>query len=206
MQYIPTFLRIQIGGMLAFVVVLYGLGDYLLLPSRQSYLETEQQLADLKKCADNLGANLMALKDSQAKFAEHRQHLDEAYDSMESESLDPLEWLHNVSERSGIKILSFQDQRHGIVNNLPAVNIDMKAQGTYIQICNFLHHLERSSRPCFVSHFHIQLQSNESNSLEIEAKILVFPISSEFQQLLQKPDTPSLASNSADSKHKLQTP
>jgi hypothetical protein len=65
---------------------------------------------------------------------------------MESESLDPLEWLQNVSERSGVKILSFQDQRHG-VNSLPAVDIDMKAQGNYEQICLFLHNLERSTTP-----------------------------------------------------------
>lgn len=206
MQYVPTFLRIQIGGILAFLVVLYGLGDYLLLPTRQSYLETEQHLTDLRRCADNLGANLIELKNCQSKFAEHRRHLDDSYDSMESESLDPLEWLHNVSERSGIKILSFQDQRNGIVNSLPAVNIDMKAQGTYVQICNFLHHLERSSRPCFVSHLHIQSPSDESNVLEIEAKILVFPISSEFQQLLQQPEVPSLASTSPNSNPKLQTP
>lgn len=187
MHSIPTFLKIQLSGILSLFVVIYGLADFLLIPAHLNFKQTEQHLKELRVRADNLGQNLIELKVGQKKFAEHRSHLDECYDSMESESLDPLEWLHNVSERSGLTIVSFQDQRHGIVNALPAVDIDMKAHGNYEQICNFLHQLERSSRPCFISRFHIAHKFDASDDLEVEARFLVFPLSLEFQDLLQQP-------------------
>lgn len=194
MQYVPLFLRIQLSGILSFCVVLYGVADYLLLPAHLSYKHTEQNLHELQQCTNNLGNNLRELKNRQKLFSEHRSHLDACYDSMESLSLDPLEWLHNVSQRSGLKIISFQDQRHGIINSLPAVDIDMKASGSYEEICNFLHYLERSSRPCFINRFHIAQKADASEDLEFEARFLVFPISKEFQDLLQNPSDSNLAS------------
>jgi Tfp pilus assembly protein PilO len=206
MQSIPTFLKIQMGGFLSLFVVIYGLADFLLLPAHLNFKQTEQHLKELRDCAANLGDNLIKLNGCQKKFAEHRAHLDECYDSMESESLDPLEWLHNVSERSGLTIISFQDQRHGIVNALPAVDIDMKAHGTYEQICNFLHHLERSSRPCFISRFHIAHKFDESEDLEVEARFLVFPLSTDFQDLLQQTPEPTIASHWSKSNFGIPSP
>lgn len=194
MPNIPSYLRIQLGGIMSLALVIYGLADFLLLPSHNHYQETERELTSLRYCAENLNNNLSELKKGEMKFREHRAHLDQCYDSMESESLDPLEWLQNVSERSGVKILSFQDQRNGVVNALPAVDIDMKAQGNYEQICLFLHNLERSSRPCFINRFMVQQSSNTAGTLNVEARFLVFPISKEFQELLQDSNEAKIAS------------
>lgn len=203
---IPSYLRIQIGGIMALLIVAYGLADYLLLPSYNNLQETETEIGRLRTCAENLGGNLIELKNCEKKLHEHRAHLDDCFDSMESESLDPLEWLQNVSNRSGVKILSFQDQRNGVINALPAVDIDMKAKGNYEQICLLLHHLERSSRPCFISRFHVQQSSGAEDSLDIEARFLVFPISKGFQELLSESAESKIASSANPTQREIPTP
>jgi Tfp pilus assembly protein PilO len=181
---IPSFLRIQLAGLFALALVLYAVIDYLILPIHSHYREAETALAHLISSEQNLETNLLQLKSNQKKLAAQQTKVDESFDSMESESLDPLEWLHNVSERSGISIKSFQDHRNGIVNSLPAVDINMQATGDYSQICTFLNNLERSSRPCFINRFTISNNSNSDDQLTIEARFLVFPVSTEFHDLL----------------------
>ena len=197
---IPPFLRIQLAGLFALALVIYAVTDYLIFPIHTHYRETETALSNLISSELNLETNLLHLKTNQKKLAEQQAKVGESFDSMESESLDPLEWLHNVSERSGISIKSFQDHRNGIINSLPAVDINMQATGDYSQICTFLNNLERSSRPCFINRFTISNASEGADQLTIEARFLVFPVSTEFHNLLNTAPMFDVTSKSSPAK------
>jgi hypothetical protein len=50
MQNVPSFFRIVLGGIMSLALVIYGLADFLLLPSRNHYQETERELNSLRYC------------------------------------------------------------------------------------------------------------------------------------------------------------
>lgn len=194
---IPTSsLRIQAAGIMAIVIVAYVLFSSIMLPWYQDYTDIRRELADLNLLSANLENNVLELGKYQKKHSEFIDKLKGSYDATGSVSTDPLDWLHNISENSGIKIDSFTDHRHSIVNALPAVDIDLRAHGDYQQVCSFLHLLERSIRPCFVNRFKIEAQSDNENTLNVEARILVFPVSKQFQNSIQSPSTPTVKSSS----------
>jgi hypothetical protein len=189
-------LRIQATGILAIVIVAYVLFSCIMLPWYQDYTDVRRELSDLNLLSANLENNVLEVSKYQKKHSEFKEKLKDSYDFQESGATDPLDWLHNISENSGIKIDSFTDHRHSIVNALPAVDIDLKAHGDYQQVCTFLHLLERSIRPCFVSRFKIDTRFDHENILNVEARILVFPVSKQFQDTLQSPLTSSVVSPS----------
>lgn len=189
MPTLKSSLRIQAAGILAIVIVAYVLFSCIMLPWYQDYTRIRRELADLNLLSANLENNVLELSKYQKKHSEFVDKLKDSYDVIGSNSPDPLDWLQNIAENSGIKIDSFTDHRHSIINALPAVDIDLKAHGDYQQVCSFLHLLERSIRPCFVSRFKIEARFDHANNLNIEARILVFPVSKQFQDSLQSPST-----------------
>lgn len=193
MPTLSSYLKIQAAGIMSLLVVAYAISDFLLLPIHFEHAQAQKKLSELSLRTVNLTKNLSELQKCQREYEDLRNKLAQSYDSLDSESLDPLEWLHNVSERSGVQVKSFQDHRHDIVNSLPAVEIKLKASGTYQQVCDLLHQMERSSRPCFIHHLKISPKLDQAGALEIDASILVFPISDQFQKTLNDSSELSLS-------------
>lgn len=189
-----SFFRVQAGGIFSLILVIFGIVESLLLPTYRDLMRSENELLLIRTKADSLKENMSAFELQQTKLHTYQRSFEGRFDSVDEAMLDPLEWLQTQAVKADVTISSFQDQRHNIVNSLPAVDISLEASGTFQQICQLLNNLERSPRACFITELTIDTPTDSKTICQVTMRVLVFPLDKQLKEQLQNRDRTNSAS------------
>ena len=189
-------LRSQTLGLGAIALVVYGVISFLIFPLHTNLTEARQTLSHIRQNADQLSSNIDQLENRRKVFEKKEKEVAERFTFHSEHSEDPLHWLKNLAEKTGLSITSFNDQRKNDPNTASVIDISLTGSCNYPQLCDFLYHLERSSRPCFVNNLSISSTGLPSQSLALTAKLRIFPANETLSKLSKKYSDPSPGSNS----------
>lgn len=191
-----TFLRSQSFGLGAIALVVYGITSFLIFPLHSDLTEARQTLNQIKQNAEQLSSNMDQLEIRRKLFEKKEKEVAERFTFHSEHSEDPLHWLKNLAEKTGLSITSFNDQRKNDPNTAFVIDISLTGSCNYQQLCDFLYHVERSSRPCFVNNLNISTSGLPSQPLSLTAKLRIFPANETLSKLSKKYSDPSPGSNS----------
>jgi|LakMenEpi03Aug12_release.lakeMendotaPanAssembly.Ray.scaffolds.fasta_scaffold02075_10 hypothetical protein len=191
-----TFLRSQALGLGTIALIVYGITSFLIFPLHFNLIEARQTLSQIRQNAEQLPSNIDQLEIRRKVFEKKEKEVAERFTFHSEHSEDPLHWLKNLAEKTGLSITSFNDQRKSDPNTAFVIDISLTGSCTYQQLCDFLHHIERSSRPCFVNNLSISNSGLPSRPLALTAKLRIFPANETLSKLSKKYSDPSPGSNS----------
>lgn len=191
-----TFLHSQTLGLGVVASVIYGITSFLILPLHTNLTEARQSLNRIKQNADQLSSNIDQLEIRRKVFEKKEKEIAERFTFHSEHSEDPLHWLKNLAEKTGLSITSFNDQRKNDPNTPFVIDISLTGSCNYQQLCDFLYHIERSSRPCFVNNLNLSNSGRGPQPLALTAKLRIFPANEILSKLAKKYSAPSPGSNS----------
>lgn len=191
-----AFVRSQILGLGAICLVVHGLTSFLIFPLHSNLHEARQTLNQIKQNAEQLSSNIDQLRIRQNVFEKKEKEVAERFTFHSDHSEDPLHWLKNLAEKTGLSISSFNDQRKNDANSAFVIDISLTGSCNYQQLCEFLYQIERSSRPCFVNNLSISSSNQASQPLALTAKLRIFPANETLSKLSKRYSEPSPGNNS----------